>query len=74
MDSSANRPVLVILAAVVVFANLVALIGYPMLIVTAVTAAFVALAFIVVPSAGDMIDKPVRPAPRPVRRAAAAAD
>ncbi len=72
MDSSGNRAVLVILAAIVVLAALVALIGYPMLILTAVIAAFAALAFIVVLSAGDMIDKPARPAPQADRRAAAA--
>ena len=73
MDSPANRAILAILFAVVVIANLVALFGYPMLIVTAVTAAFVALAFIVVLSAGDMIDNPARRAPQPDRCAAAAA-
>ena len=71
MDSSSGlRPILVILFTVVVLANLVALFGYPMLIVTAVTAAFAALAFIVVLSAGDMIDKPARRAPQPELRAA----
>jgi hypothetical protein len=60
-DSSGVRAILVILFTVVVLANLVALIGYPMLIVTAVIAAFVALAFIVALSAGDMIDRPARP-------------
>ena len=44
-----------------------------MLIVTAVIAAFAALAFIVALSAGDMIDKPARPAPQTKRRASAAA-
>jgi len=43
-----------------------------MLIVTAI-AAFAALAFIVALSAGDMIDKPARPAPQTKRRASAAA-
>ena len=71
MDSG-NRAVLVILAALVVLGALVALIGYPMLIVTGVIAAFAALAFIVALSAGDMIDKPARPAQQPDRRASAA--
>jgi hypothetical protein len=60
--SSGAGAILVILFAIVVFANLVALIGYPMLIVTAVIAAFGAVAFIVVLSADDMIDRPARPA------------
>jgi len=71
MDSG-NRAVLVILAALVVLGALVALIGYPMLIVTAVIAAFAALGFIVALSARDMIDKPARPAQQPERRASAA--
>jgi hypothetical protein len=57
MDSTGVRAIIVILAAVLVLANLVALFGYPVLIVTAVTAAFAALVFIVALSAGDMIDK-----------------
>lgn len=73
MDQSGVRAILVIFFFVVVLANLVALFGYPMLIVTAVIAAFVALALIVVLSAGDMIDAPARRAPQPGRRAAAAA-
>ena len=72
MDSSGVRAILVILFAVVVLANLVALFGYPMLIVTAVIAAFAALGFIVAISARDMIDKPARPAQQPERRASAA--
>jgi hypothetical protein len=58
MDSSGNRAILVIFGAVAVLAALVALIGYPLLILTAVLAAFVALVAIVVLSAGDMWDKP----------------
>ncbi|HKN27429.1 MAG TPA: hypothetical protein VJY34_05895 [Roseiarcus sp.] len=73
MDSSGVRAILVILFAVVVLANLVALFGYPMLIVTAVVAAFAALGAIVVLSAGDMMDKPARRSPQADRRAAAAA-
>jgi hypothetical protein len=57
MNSTGVRAIIVILAAVLVLANLVALFGYPVLIVTAVTAAFAALVFIVALSAGDMIDK-----------------
>jgi hypothetical protein len=57
MDTTGVRAIIVILTAVLVLANLVALFGYPVLIVTAVTAAFVALVFIVALSAGDMIDK-----------------
>ena len=72
MDQSGVRAILVIFFFVVVLANLVALFGYPMLIMTAVIAAFVALAFVVL-SAGDMIDAPARRAPQPGRRAAAAA-
>ena len=73
MHTSGVRAILVILFVVVVLANLVALFGYPMLIGTAVIAAFAALALIVVLSAGDMMDKPARRAPQPARRVAAAA-
>jgi hypothetical protein len=64
MDSTSVRAVIAVLGVVLVFANLVALFGYPALIVTAVAAAFAALVFIVALSAGDMIDRRAR-----VRRA-----
>ncbi len=72
MDSSGNRAIVAIVVAALVFTNLVAPIGSPMLICTAVIAAFTALAFIVALSAGAMMDKPARPAAQPQRRAAAA--
>jgi hypothetical protein len=73
MDSSANRAIVAIIVAVLAFANLVALIGYPLLIWTAVIAAFAALAFIVALSAGDLADKPARRAAEPRARTAAEA-
>jgi hypothetical protein len=78
MDSSGNRAVAVLLAAVVLPAGLVFLFGYPFLISVAVIAAFAALAFIVVLSAGDMLDKlsqgtPHREAKRSEQAAAHAA-
>ncbi len=72
MDSTGVRAIIVILAAVLVLANLVALFGYPVLIVTAVTAAFAALVFIVALSAGDMLDNKAARARRPERTALAA--
>jgi membrane protein implicated in regulation of membrane protease activity len=63
MDSSGNRAVAALLAAVVVLAGLVVLFGYPFLISVAVIAAFAALAFIVVLSAGDTLDKPSQGTP-----------
>ena len=69
MDSSGNRAILALLAAVVVLAGLVYLFGYPLLISAAVIAAFAALAFIVVLSAGDMMEKPSKRAAEPVAKA-----
>jgi hypothetical protein len=66
MDPTGVRAVIAILGAVLVFANLVALFGYPALITITVIAAFVALALIVALSAGDMIDKKA-PRARPAR-------
>jgi hypothetical protein len=73
MDSSGNRAIVALLAIVVVLAGLVYLFGYPLLITVAVIAALASLAFIVVLSAGDMLEKPSRPAEQQEagRRAAA---
>jgi hypothetical protein len=73
MDSNGNRAIAALLAIVVVLAGLVYLFGYPMLITVAVIATFAALILIVVLSAGDMGEKPPRPAEQPEagRRAAA---
>ena len=74
MDPMGVRAVIAILGAVLVFANLVALFGYPALITITVIAAFVALALSVALSAGDMIDKKApRARPAELRTAAVAA-
>ena len=57
MDRSGVKAILVILFSLAVLGNLVALFGYPALIVTAVLAAFAALGSIIVLSAGDMINR-----------------
>ena len=74
MDSPGNRAIVALLAIVVVLAGLVYLFGYPLLISVAVLGAFVALVFIVALSAGDLGEKPSRPAEQPdaKRRAATA--
>ncbi len=72
MDSPGNRATVALLAIVVVLAGLVYLFGYPLLITVAVVAAFAALVFIVVLSAGDMADKPPRPTERAEVKARAA--
>ena len=73
MNKTRNRATIAILGAILIFASLIALFGYPLLILTAVVAAFVALAAIVLLSAGDMIDKSSRPAAQPSRRTGTAA-
>ncbi len=65
MDSSGNRAILVLLAAVVVLAGLVTVFGYPLLISLAVLASFAALGFLVVLSLGDFGGKPSRASARP---------
>ena len=72
MDSSGNRAVFILLAAMIVCAAFVALFGYPMLISIALVAAFATLIGIVTLSAGDGPEKPVRPAAKVERRAARA--
>ena len=62
MDLSGNRAIVALLAIVVVLAGLVYLFGYPLLITVAVIAALASLVFIVVLSAGELLEKPSRPA------------
>ena len=58
MESSGNRAIAVILLVVVVLAALVYLFGLSLLIWVSVIAAFAALIFMVLLSAGDLFEKP----------------
>jgi purine-cytosine permease-like protein len=58
-----NRRIIAAVArAVLILAILIALIGYPAVIWLSVLVAWAMLAFFVVLSAGDMFEKPARPA------------
>jgi len=61
-----------IAGVVLVLVALVALVGYPALIWISVLAAWAALVLIVVLSAGDMLEKPSRPAAQTQRLGATA--